>query len=541
MKNILRKASVPFVLTASLLFSSVAFADTPYYGKEYSQPEQIKSLFPEVKVPEMTPAFAREGEAFTTQEEMLAYIEKLDKKSKNLTVRNIGISQEGRAMPALFFTKDKMINSKSKKPIVWIQSQIHGNEPASGEAILALATRLAGELGDRVLEKINVIIVSRVNPDGSFAFDRRLANGLDGNRDHVKLESVELQALHHEFNRFNPEVVIDAHEYTPYSTALNSFGAAGLLKYHDILLLSGRNLNIPERIRSLSEQFYVDRTLDMLNKKGFSGDRYYTMAVNKQKQIEVAEGGTEARIGRNAFGLAPSFSFLVESRGIGIGREDFARRVAAQVTTHETILKQTADHAKQIKSIVSEERAKLIKKGFLTNDDDSIVVTSEVKEIPNQTLKMIDIQTATIQNVPVRYFSATHSYPTLTRERPTAYLLPPEYNEVAAKLKNQGISGFRLPKALSLQVEAYRVTNKENTEQYEGKQLVAVQTQVHAKTVLFPKGSFVFLSGQPQTNLLSISLEPESIDSYTTFGYIPSDVGKELPVYRFMMDNSKIK
>ncbi|WP_445662590.1 hypothetical protein [Cytobacillus sp. FSL H8-0458] len=41
------------------------------------------------------------------------------------------------------------------------------------------------------------------------------------------------------------------------------------------------------------------------------------------------------------------------------------------------------------------------------------------------------------------------------------------------------------------------------------------------------------LTAQPQTNPLSLSLEPASVDSYTTFGYIPYEVGKELPIYRF--------
>ncbi|MDI5791600.1 hypothetical protein PO124_34320 [Bacillus licheniformis] len=48
------------------------------------------------------------------------------------------------------------------------------------------------------------------------------------------------------------------------------------------------------------------------------------LIIRQEKQgrkIEIYEGGTEARIGRNAFALQPALSFLVESRGIDIGRE----------------------------------------------------------------------------------------------------------------------------------------------------------------------------------------------------------------------------
>jgi hypothetical protein len=542
MKKVLQKSSIPVLLTASFLFAPAVQAETPYYGKDYSQPEQVRPLFPEVEVTDGTPAFVKGEEAFTTQEEMLAYIEELKGKSPYLSVKNIGASQNGLEIPALYFTKDQKIypSFMSRKPTVWIQSQIHGNEPASGESVLAIANRLTGELGEEVLDKINVIVVPRVNPDGSYNFKRQLQNGLDGNRDHVKLESPEVQAIHHEYNRFTPEVVIDAHEYSPYTSSFNQFGEEGLLKYHDILLLSGRNLNIPEKIRSMSDSLYVDPTLDTLEQNGFTGDRYYTTEVTNG-EIYILEGGTEPRIGRNAFGLQTAFSFLVESRGIAIGREDFGRRVAAQIATHENILRQTAANSKKVKTTVAVERAKLIKKGLVSNDKDPIFVNSEAAEIENQTLEMIDIATGTLKDVPVNYFSATEAKPTLTRERPTAYVLKPDQAQIAAKLENQGLKGYKLPKQLKLSVEAYDVTSKENTEKYEGRQLAEVQTVIEKKDVVFPKGTYVFLSAQPQNNLLSLSLEPESIDSYVTFGYIPSEVGKELPVYRFMFDGKKLK
>ncbi|MBD1380507.1 M14 family metallopeptidase [Metabacillus arenae] len=543
MKKVLKKSTLPILLSASFLLAPIAQAETPYYGKSYSQPEQVKSLYPEIEVSDDTPAFTREGEAFTSQEEMLAYIEKLDSKSPYLTVKTIGKSQEGREIPALYFTKDKEIKSSflSRKPIVWVQSQIHGNEPASGESILAIANRLTGDLGDEVLDEINIIVVPRVNPDGSYGFKRQLANGLDGNRDHVKLESPEVQAVHEEFNRYSPEVVIDAHEYSVYSSAFDSFGDEGLLKYHDILLQSGRNLNIPKKIRSLSDRLFVNPTIKELESNGYSGEIYYTSGLDDDGDIEVIEGSTESRIGRNSFGLHPSFSFLVESRGIGIGREDFARRVNAQISTHEKLLRQTADHARQVKSLVTVERAKLIKKGLVPNDNDQIIVNSENKEIPNQTLEMVDIASGTVQDIPVTYFSATDAKPLLTRERPTAYLVKPGNEEVAAKLKKQGVKGFKLPKDLKLPAEAFTVTSRENTGEYEGKQLVEVQTELVKKEVVFPKGSYIFLTAQVQSNLLSLSLEPESVDSYVTFGYIPSKVGEELPVYRFSIDPKKSK
>ncbi|MED3922910.1 M14 family metallopeptidase, partial [Priestia aryabhattai] len=505
------------------------------YGKDYSQPEKIKALYPEIKVNEATPAFLKGQDAFTTQEEMMSYVQTLAHKSPYVKLKIIGKSQQGRDIPALYFSKEKKFadGKTSKKPTIWLQSQIHGNEPASGESVLAVATRLTQDFGKDVLNKVNIVIVPRINPDGSYAFKRQLANNLDGNRDYIKLESPEVQSVRAEFNRFSPEVVIDAHEYTPYSSGFKNIGKEGVWKYHDILLQSGRNLNIPQNIRDVSDELFVNSTLTAIEKQGYSGEVYYTSQVNKQGQLEVEEGSVEPRIGRNSLGLYPSFSFLVESRGIGIGREDFPRRVSAQIATQEKLITQTANHAKQIKALIAKEKAALVKKGKNANDHDPIVVNSENKKIPNSTLEMVDVESASVKEIPVTYYSAKKATPTLVRERPTAYLLKPGHEELAEKLQGQGVKSFKLTKETALSVEAYNVSSRIENEGYENKPNVDVQTIVKSKTVTFPKGSYVFLTSQPQNNLLSLSLEPESVDSFTTFGYLPSEVGQELDVYRF--------
>lgn len=500
MKKTVKRTAVPALLSIGLLLSPLAVqAEVPYYGKDYSQPEKIKALYPEIKVNEATPAFTKGKDAFTTQEEMMSYVQKLAHKSPYVKLKIIGKSQQGRDIPALYFSKEKKFadGKTSKKPTIWLQSQIHGNEPASGESVLAVATRLTEDFGKDVLNKVNIVIVPRINPDGSYAFKRQLANNLDGNRDYIKLESPEVQSVRAEFNRFSPEVVIDAHEYTPYSSGFKNIGKEGVWKYHDILLQSGRNLNIPQRIRDVSDELFVNSTLTAIEKQGYSGEVYYTSQVNKQGQLEVEEGSVEPRIGRNSLGLYPSFSFLVESRGIGIGREDFPRRVSAQIATQEKLITQTADHAKQIKALIAKEKAALVKKGKNANDHDPIVVNSENKKIPNSTLEMVDVESASVKEIPVTYYSAKEATPTLVRERPTAYLLKPGHEDVAAKLQGQGVKGFKLTKETVLSVEAYNVSSRIENEAYENKPNVDVQTIVKSKTVTFPKGSYVFLTSQP--------------------------------------------
>jgi len=51
-------------------------------------------------------------------------------------------------------------------------------------------------LWGKLVKRINVVPVPRANPDGSYAFERRMANGMDGNRDHLKLDTLEARAIH---------------------------------------------------------------------------------------------------------------------------------------------------------------------------------------------------------------------------------------------------------------------------------------------------------------------------------------------------------
>jgi hypothetical protein len=43
---------------------------------------------------------------------------------------------------------------------------------------------------------------------------------------------------------------------------------------------------------------------------------------------------------------------------------------------------------------------------------------------------------------------------------------------------------------------------------------------------------------QPDANFISLALEPEGIDSYVTFNFIPAVKGGELPIYRYMKQSA---
>ncbi|WP_244297128.1 hypothetical protein [Brevibacillus antibioticus] len=41
---------------------------------------------------------------------------------------------------------------------------------------------------------------------------------------------------------------------------------------------------------------------------------------------------------------------------------------------------------------------------------------------------------------------------------------------------------------------------------------------------------------QPNASFIVLALEPESVDSYVTFSFLPVEKSDEVPVYRYMLE-----
>ncbi|WP_156321019.1 hypothetical protein [Bacillus sp. JCM 19041] len=200
----------------------------------------------------------------------------------------------------------------------------------------------------------------------------------------------------------------------------------------------------------------------------------------------------------------------------------------------ESFLRTTVENKEEVKSIVAHEREELVRKGESTDDNDTIIITSTLKEL-EKSLEVLDIATGEVVEVPTTYLSATHAEPTLERIRPNAYLLPPAYHHVVEKLEIHGVEVKRLNEPQELSVESYTVTDQQIGDKVEEGHIInKVETEISEEKRYFPEGSYVFEMNQTSANIIALALEPESEDSYVTFNIIPVNVGDEVPVYRYM-------
>lgn len=96
-----------------------------------------------------------------------------------------------------------------RKATVLLLAQQHGDDAGSARALVRLAESVsAGEL-DEVLNKIDLILVPRLNPDGFAAGRKTNAQGVDIDHDHFLLSTPESQALAHLMLSEEPVVFVE--------------------------------------------------------------------------------------------------------------------------------------------------------------------------------------------------------------------------------------------------------------------------------------------------------------------------------------------
>lgn len=151
---------------------------------------------------------------FKEQELFGRYITYLD--IENLLVRlstNFEVETIGHSSNAIPIRKVKVGNG-SIKILAW--SQMHGNESTTTKAIFDLLNILSNPEEDgilnSILEKVTLIIIPMLNPDGAENYTRVNANLVDLNRDAKDLTQVESKILKAEFDKLKPDYCFNLHD-----------------------------------------------------------------------------------------------------------------------------------------------------------------------------------------------------------------------------------------------------------------------------------------------------------------------------------------
>ena len=115
------------------------------------------------------------------------------------------------------------IRAGSGPTAVLLWSQMHGDEPTATAALFDVFEYLSRHRDDvpvrRLLSRLTLHFVPMLNPDGAERFQRRNAQGIDINRDALRLQTPEGQALKALRDRLSPRVGFNLHNQS-WGTAI---------------------------------------------------------------------------------------------------------------------------------------------------------------------------------------------------------------------------------------------------------------------------------------------------------------------------------
>ena len=482
----------------------------------------VSARFPAPAVVYATPGLEPGRSSFSTQSEIHSWLADqaaAASRSAGVTaaIVQIGLSQRGETLEALILTSAPDTAAAtlqaSGRPTVLLIGQQHGDEPAGSEALLVIARELAQGLLRPLLERINVVIVPRANPDGAATDQRLTASGVDMNRDHLLLNTPEAQALAKLMRDYRPTVVMDAHEYTVTGRFLEKFGA---VQKFDALFQYATTTNLPEFLTKAAEEWYRRPVLTALKAQGLSTEWYYTTSTNLDDK-KVAMGGTQADTGRNVAGLKNVVSLLIETRGIGLGRLHIQRRVHTHVTAIGSALASTAqraDELNQLRPYLDKEVSAMACKG------ETVV---EAAATPTRyELLMLDPVSGADQAVAVDWDSALALRTVRARIRPCGYWLSEDSGVAVERLRLQGVQVRRVTEAGAIMGDSYREISRVTGERQDVRgtvsdgdnKVVLVQVSLARALVDVPRGSYYVSLSQPLANVAVAALEPDTQSSF---------------------------
>jgi len=190
-------------MPAALLLAAVLSAVPPAPA-----PEALHAAWPGVRLSPPSGSY--------TPEALRADLDALAGASRGVVrIAEKGRSSEGREIPVV------LAGSGPEKVLLW--SQMHGDEPTATAALVDLLAFLVENRAEpataHLLSRVTLVVIPMLNPDGAVRGDRRNAQGIDINRDAVRLQTPEGRFLKEVRDRYTPAAGFNLHNQSPLVTA----------------------------------------------------------------------------------------------------------------------------------------------------------------------------------------------------------------------------------------------------------------------------------------------------------------------------------
>ena len=481
----------------------------------------------------------------TSSLQLLEFISALKQKNDKLHVVNMFISPLGRSAPVMVLAKPRITSPEqartSGKPVMFLFGNIHPPEPEAAEALMMLARDLTIGKRQGLLDNQIVMIAPIFNVDGTDTFVsqdgalgsetpyiqgvRENSQGLDLNRDAVKLRTVEAKGLYRVLNDWDPALLLDGHLMSrvshgyanTYGTTTVPAAAPGPRDYtHDTLFPAVRD--------AVRRDFGLEVFTHALS------DRQWPPTVWSHDR---AAWTVEAKFIVNDYGLRNRLAIITETPG----QPTFERRIYAQYAYIASLLRYTNMHAKDVQSIVKAADEDTVAKvlagaesGTLENwldgeyrsrgKIDILTYRSNVAEYrPGTSLLGTRPGTADGEPEVVRNVDdLTQPVGTRKAKVPRAYVFPEALTDIAATLRAHNVRIRTLDKPIRVEGEQFKIKGVRRARSGGYDMTVLDGDFAEQRDVTFPAGAYYVDMAQPMANAAFYYLEPQSRDGFVGWG-----------------------
>jgi hypothetical protein len=537
------RALRPIVVAAALLSVGLGAQQKIYWGDEVpagwsgTWPAELRT------VPERS-AFTRTISSL----DLLEFTTALKAKTDRLHVFTMFTSPMRKVAPALVLASPRVTSAQqaraSGKPVVFLFGNIHPPEPEAAEALLMVARELTLGKKRHLLDNQIVIIAPIFNVDGTdtstvqdgslgsetphILGQRENSQGLDLNRDAVKLQTVEANGLYRALNEWDPVLLLDGHLMSrvshgyanTYGTTTVPAAAPGPRDYtHDTLFPAVRNLVRKEfGLEVFTHALPVPNTWPPT---GWSHDR--------------AAWTVEAKFIVNDYGLRNRLAIITETPG----QPTFERRIYAQYAYIMALLDYTNSHAKEMAAVVKAADDETVAKVQANAESGELKNWLDGEYQSRGKIDLLAYRTNTPEYRPGTSLLGTKpgtasgppevvpgvddlTKPVGTRSAvvPRGYLIPAAHADLAAKLRAHNIRVTALDKPLHVEGEDFLIDQVRKVRRSGYDMTVLEGRFAPLRTVQAVPGSFYVDMAQPMANAAFYYLEPQARDGFVGWGVL---------------------
>jgi hypothetical protein len=475
--------------------------------------------------------------------DVLAFLDSLEARGAGIRTWTLTRSTEGRAVPVVLASRPLVSGAEearaSGKPIIYLQANIHAGEVEGKEAAQMLLRDLTLGPLRALLDSVILLVVPIYNADGNEVWApgdvnrpgqngpavvgrRGNGQGLDLNRDYVKLEAPETRASVELIGRWQPHLFVDLH------TTNGS--------YHGYALTWSPGLNPNRNPITDNVQDELLPELQRRMRKRHGQETFPYGNFRNQDPDSLAMGWETydglARYGVNWHALRGRMAILSEA----YSNDPFATRVSASY-----------NFVREILSLVAERRETLLPLIGQRGRIDSLAVRQRLAQ-PKMERVIAEIthsdndgshgfarrrRTGEFKRIRMPVwdrFAARRS-----EALPAAYLVPDRLQTVVAALRRQGIVVTRLSDGWKAPSEAFAIDSVLRSERaFEGHQLLRVEGRWTAGADSASGTWWHVPTGQPLGVLAAYILEPAGEDGVVAWNFLDADLapGGSYPIAR---------